>query len=130
MIFAKLSLLFCIIFAGAFLLISSESVGQIRIREVSKPLTGTTVNSVASTDRTTTYAVLWSGEDILPTTENTFIGIRSLNVVSQVVDFTVEWATSAYTTDTASVNYQITAGPNCNIQLIEHFVLMTADRNF
>jgi len=88
------------------------------------------VNTVASTDRTKAYAVLWSGEDVLPTNENAFIGIRSLNVVSQTVDFTVEWANSAYTTDTASVNYQITAGANCNIQLIEHFVIVTADRKF
>ncbi len=130
MIFSKF---FFILFAGVFLhtfTLASESVGQIRIGQASKPLAGTTVNSVASSDRTASYAIPWSGEDLLPTTENTFTGIRSLNVVSQVVDFTLEWASSVYTTDAAAVNYQITAGANCNIQLIEHFVLMTADRKF
>jgi len=129
MVFSKLSIFFCLLFLQT-LTTASESIGQIRIREVSKPLTGTTLNSVASTSRSVTYAVLWSGEDLLPTTQNAFIGIRSLNVVSQTVDFTVEWVSASYFFDSATVNYKITAGPNCNIQLIEHFVLMTGDRKF
>ncbi len=122
-----------LIFALLFLASSATatySVGQIAIKDTSQSLLGTTVNSALATSRSETYSVIWNGDDPLPHEKSTFIGIRSLNFLSTVVDYEVKLSTAAYTTNAATTSFQITAGANSNIGLIEHFILVASDRKF
>ncbi len=118
--------LFCFFFVSILAQIP-ESVGQIRIKDFSKTLIGTSVNT-GSGVRSEPYTVLWNGEDVLPSADTTFIGIRSLDVQSPVVDFDLAFASASYTGDAASVDFTLVADSTCTIGLIEHFIVVTADR--
>ena len=127
--FFPLAILFTLAFVS-ILTQSPESTGKVKIRDISQNLIGSNVNGNLGSSRYEPYQITWPGDELLPTVDNTFIGIRSLDVVSAEVDFTVELISSAYTADAATVDFHITAGALTDIKLLEHFIIVTFDRQF
>jgi len=118
--------LFCFFLVPIMALIS-ESIGQIRIKDTSQSLS---IVSAGIGFRSEAYSVSWNGEDVLPSQDTTFIGIRSLDVQSLTIDFEIAFSSASYTGDAASVDFIMTVNSACMIGLIEHFILVTADRKF
>ena len=120
------------LFLFCFFLVSTlaqipELIGQIRIKDASQSF------SIINTGfgfRSEPYSVFWDGEDVLPSQDTTFIGIRSLDILSTSVDFEIVFASATYAGDAASANFIMTVNDACTIGLIEHFILVIADREF
>jgi len=109
---------------------SISNIGGVKIKSEFQPLRGyEPVCATGPGTRSITYTITLNGYDQPPTALNTFFGIRSIDITTSVVDYELELTSFGYSFDSSNIFPTIYAGPNSALSSIEHFILVTADRN-
>jgi len=117
------------VFITFFLCITSTSIGRVKIKNVYQPLVSTDNVCIFGTGpRTTTYYVRFNGYDQAPAVATTFIGIRSLDISTQTVDYEFKVTSVASIPQFNVMSIMASVGGNSVITKVEHFILITYDR--